>query len=124
MVHAALQFSGSTAICGLGVGWTWHSPTWSDPDGSSHNEFAAGHSAPTFPRVSVEKASTKVGDHSNMMIMPDSNTPNFAERDPDMPDDALGLGLDLPPVSKPPISAPSQVAAAPGGAAYRVLARK
>ena len=124
MLYAVLQFSDATAICGLGVGWTWHSPTWSDPDGSSHNEFAAGHSAPTFPRDSVEKASTKVGDHSNMMIMPDSNTPNFAERDPDMPDDALGLGLDLPPVSKPPISAPSQVAAAPGGAAYRVLARK
>ncbi len=124
MLYAALQFSDATAICGLGVGWTWHSPTWSDPDGSSHNEFAAGHSAPTFSRVLVEKASTKVGDHSNMMIMPDSNTPNFAERDPDMPDDALGLGLDLPPVSKPPILAPSQVAAAPGGAGYRVLARK
>ena len=100
----------------MGVGWTWHSPTWSDPDGSSHNEFAAGHSAPTFPRVLVEKTSTKVGDASNMMIMPDSDSPDFATRDPDMPDDALGLGLDSPPVAQSPV--------APGGAAYRVLARK
>ena len=51
--------------------------------------------------------------------MPDSDTPDFAMRDPDMPDDALGLGLDLPAVAKP--AAPP---AAPGGAAYRVLARK
>ena len=48
-------------------------------------------------------------------MMPDSTNPDFAERDPDMPDDALGLGLDMPPKSKP---------AATGGAAYRVLARK
>jgi DNA polymerase III subunit gamma/tau len=69
----------------------------------------------------VEKTSTKVGDASNKMIMPDSDSPDFTARDPDMPDDALGLGLDLPPV------APSPVASAPvptGGAAYRVLARK
>ncbi len=49
------------------------------------------------------------------MMMPDSNNPDFAERDPDMPDDALGLGLDMPPQAKP---VPA------GGAAYRVLARK
>ena len=49
------------------------------------------------------------------MMMPDSNNPDFAERDPDMPDDALGLGLDTP-------AQPKRVAA--GGAAYRVLARK
>jgi DNA polymerase-3 subunit gamma/tau len=49
------------------------------------------------------------------MMMPDSNNPDFAERDPDMPDDALGLGLDISPQPKP---------AAAGGAAYRVLARK
>ena len=47
--------------------------------------------------------------------MSDSNNPEFAEREPDMPDDALGLGLDMPPQPKP---------AADGGAAYRVLARK
>ena len=47
--------------------------------------------------------------------MPDSTNPDFAERDPDMPDDALGLGLDMP-VQPKPVSA--------GGAAYRVLARK
>ena len=63
-------------------------------------------------------------------MMPDSNRPEFAERDPDMPDDALGLGLDLPPVAQPAAPAaptPSAPAAAPantGGAAYRVLARK
>ena len=64
------------------------------------------------------------------MMMPDSNRPEFAERDPDMPDDALGLGLDLPPVAQPTVPAapaPSAPASAPvntGGAAYRVLARK
>ncbi len=46
--------------------------------------------------------------------MPDSNENTATERDPDMPGDALGLGLDLPAVSQP----------ASGGAAYRVLARK
>ncbi|MFN3452239.1 MAG: DNA polymerase III subunit gamma/tau [Sphingorhabdus sp.] len=54
--------------------------------------------------------------------MPDSNRPDFAERDPDMPDDALGLGLDLPPVKAPAVSVAAP--AATGGAAYRVLARK
>ena len=39
-------------------------------------------------------------------------------RDPDMPDDALGLGLDMPPVAAKP--APAPAAAQP----YRVLARK
>ncbi len=48
-----------------------------------------------------------------MPVMSDSNDPDFAERDPDMPDDALGLGLDMPAQAKPS-----------GGAAYRVLARK
>ncbi len=47
--------------------------------------------------------------------MSDSSDTLLPERDPDMADDALGLGLDLP-VSPPP--------AASGGAAYRVLARK
>jgi DNA polymerase-3 subunit gamma/tau len=55
--------------------------------------------------------------------MPDSDSPDFATRDPDMPDDALGLGLDLPPATKP-LAAAAQPAAATGGAAYRVLARK
>jgi DNA polymerase III subunit gamma/tau len=50
-----------------------------------------------------------------MMSMADSPEQEFSERDPDMPDDALGLGLDMPPQPKP---------AAAGGAAYRVLARK
>lgn len=49
------------------------------------------------------------------MSMPDSTTPDLAARDPDMPDDALGLGLDVQAPAKP---------AASGGAAYRVLARK
>ena len=72
----------------------------------------------------MEKASTKVGDQSIMMIMPDSDSPDFATRDPDMPDDALGLGLDLPPATKPVVAAAAQPTAATGGAAYRVLARK
>ncbi len=56
--------------------------------------------------------------------MPDSDSPDFATRDPDMPDDALGLGLDLPPATKPVVAAAAQPTAATGGAAYRVLARK
>jgi DNA polymerase III subunit gamma/tau len=48
-----------------------------------------------------------------MMMMADSPDSEFSERDADMPDDALGLGLDLPAQPKPS-----------GGAAYRVLARK
>lgn len=50
-----------------------------------------------------------------MVTMDDSPEIISAERDPDMPDDALGLGLDMPPQAKP---------VAAGGAAYRVLARK
>lgn len=50
-----------------------------------------------------------------MVTMDDSPEIISAERDPDMPDDALGLGLDMPQQAKP---------VAAGGAAYRVLARK
>jgi DNA polymerase-3 subunit gamma/tau len=63
----------------------------------------------------IEKASTIVDERPNVIPMPDSTSPDFAARDPDMPDDALGLGLDMPPAPKP---------VAAGGAAYRVLARK
>jgi DNA polymerase III subunit gamma/tau len=52
--------------------------------------------------------------------MPDSSEymPENSQtaRDPDMPDDALGLGLDLPMAMAAPVVS--------GGAAYRVLARK
>ena len=47
--------------------------------------------------------------------MADSPETEFDQRDPDMPDDALGLGLDMPQQPK---------SATAGGAAYRVLARK
>ncbi len=56
--------------------------------------------------------------------MPDSNHPDFAERDPDMPEDALGLGLDLPLAPKTPARSAATIPVAAGGAAYRVLARK
>ncbi len=56
--------------------------------------------------------------------MPDSNHPDFAERDPDMPEDALGLGLDLPLAPKTPAPSAATNPVAAGGAAYRVLARK
>ncbi len=56
--------------------------------------------------------------------MPDSNHPDFAERDPDMPEDALGLGLDLPLAPKTPARSAATITVAAGGAAYRVLARK
>jgi DNA polymerase III subunit gamma/tau len=49
--------------------------------------------------------------------MHDSPENDAPIRDPDMPDDALGLGLDMPQAT-----APSPAPA--GGAAYRVLARK
>ncbi len=49
--------------------------------------------------------------------MPDSPENDAPVRDPDMPDDALGLGLDMPHAAP---AASSQN----GGAAYRVLARK
>ena len=50
-----------------------------------------------------------------MTSMPDSTQTDFEEREQDMPDDAPGLGLDMP-------AQPAPVAS--GGAAYRVLARK
>ncbi len=48
--------------------------------------------------------------------MPDSPKNDLQEREPDMPDDALGLGLES--------SSEPSVAAAPSGGGYRVLARK
>ncbi len=51
--------------------------------------------------------------------MSESSDQDLPARDPDMPDDALGLGLDLPPSAVSPSRAADQ-----GGAAYRVLARK
>ncbi len=56
--------------------------------------------------------------------MPDSNHPDFAERDPDMPEDALGLGLDLPLAPKTSAPSAATIPEAAGGTAYRVLARK
>jgi hypothetical protein len=42
------------AICGAGVGRTWSSPTWSGPEGSSHNDFATGRSGSyRFPLHSI-----------------------------------------------------------------------
>jgi DNA polymerase III subunit gamma/tau len=48
-----------------------------------------------------------------MHMMDDSDSQDVARRDPDMPDDALGLGLDSPAQPK-----------AAAGSVYRVLARK
>jgi DNA polymerase III subunit gamma/tau len=48
--------------------------------------------------------------------MSDSDNQELNQRDPDMPDDALDLGLNMPAANKP--------APGTGGAAYRVLARK
>ena len=39
-----LPFARNIAICRAGVGRTERSPIWSDPEGSSHNEFAPGRS--------------------------------------------------------------------------------
>ena len=50
--------------------------------------------------------------------MSDSNDLNMPERDPDMPDDALGLGLVAAPAAAQ-TSVPSK-----SDVAYRVLARK
>ncbi len=55
----------------------------------------------------------------------DQDTPkDQTVRDPDMPDDALGLGLDMPPATKPAAEVAPVAGAGAGGAAYRVLARK
>ena len=63
-----------------------------------------------------------MGDSTDIFSDDDSLTP----RDPDMPEDALGLGLDMPamPVSATP--APAAAPARPVATAqpYRVLARK
>jgi DNA polymerase III subunit gamma/tau len=53
--------------------------------------------------------------------MPDSTDNDAPVRETDMPDDALGLGLDMP---QTPVTPPATADAAGGGAAYRVLARK
>lgn len=58
-----------------------------------------------------------------------ADEPGFAPRDPDMPDDALGLGLDpAPPQAEAPTPsvAPTEAARpkADGDGGYRVLARK
>jgi DNA polymerase III subunit gamma/tau len=67
----------------------------------------------TFP---CNQASTKLAEQSNHLDMDDSQPMDGAIRDPDMPDDALGLGL-APVV--PAASAPAAVVTP-----YRVLARK
>ena len=53
--------------------------------------------------------------------MPDSTDNDAPVRETDMPDDALGLGLDMP---QTPVTSPATADALGGGAAYRVLARK
>ena len=45
--HINLHAGWAFPICAPGVGRTRPSPTWSDPEGSSHNDFASGRSAPT-----------------------------------------------------------------------------
>jgi DNA polymerase III subunit gamma/tau len=63
--------------------------------------------------MALEKLSTLVEERPNMHMMDDSDSQDTAPRDPDMPDDALGLGLESP--AQPP---------AASGSVYRVLARK
>ena len=53
--------------------------------------------------------------------MPDLTDNDAPVRETDMPDDALGLGLDMP---QTPVTSPATADALGGGAAYRVLARK
>jgi DNA polymerase-3 subunit gamma/tau len=59
--------------------------------------------------------------------MPDSNDLDLTPRDPDMPEDALGLGL-AEPAAPPPAAAPAAASVAETvtatDPAYRVLARK
>jgi DNA polymerase-3 subunit gamma/tau len=59
-----------------------------------------------------------MGDSTDMF----GNEEPLTERDPDMPDDALGLGLENPPPPKP--AAPANAAPVSAAQPYRVLARK
>ena len=48
------------AICAAGVGRAWSSPTWSGPEGSSHNDFATGRPAPTARCTRSSKAAASI----------------------------------------------------------------
>ena len=77
------------------------SPTWSDPEGSSHNDFVPGRSGShPLPETTACAGMTQGVRGLKPVAMDDDESP--------------GLGLDLPEMPQP--------AATPGG--YRVLARK
>jgi DNA polymerase III subunit gamma/tau len=98
------------------------SPTWSGPDGSSHNDFRVGSSGSYYMHLSTALLSGSnsaqdicAGSPYLIGLMSESDTPAITTRDPDMPEDALGLGLGLDEPQQPKVET---------GAAYRVLARK
>src|SRR4029078_7166709 len=101
--HMNLRPSCRSPICPPGSRRTALSPTWSDPEGSSHNDFVPGRRLPPFSTLSDEGAALKPWRSAD--------GPLKLER---MDDESPALGLDLPEVPAP------QGEASP----YRVLARK
>ncbi len=75
-----------------------------------------------YPRISPHAVRQRGIAALHCPAMPDSNDPDLTPRDPDMPEDALGLdlGLDLPAPAAPAATA----TIATPVPAYRVLARK
>ena len=108
MADTNLRGSAASPICATGSRRTALSPTWSDPEGSSHNDFVPGRRLP--PHTQVPGAS--------QLWMPLRYPPRKDDGEPlnETMDDAElpGLGLDLP----------EQARAWRGASPYRVLARK
>src|SRR6476620_10366620 len=101
--HINLRTERACTICPRGSRRTALSPTWSDPEGSSHNDFVPGRRLPPFSTLSDEGAALKPWRSAAV--------PLKRER---MDDESPALGLYLPGVPAP------QGEASP----YRVLARK
>src|SRR5690348_14307715 len=103
---------GST-ICGPGSRRTVLSPTWSGPEGSSHNDFVPGRRLPLAvaqPVAGKPSASVEQSPPLEAWLRR-----AIGRKRVQMDDESPALGLDLP----------EQPAASSGGStAYRVLARK
>src|SRR5689334_9124912 len=108
-----LRPSCRSPICALGSRRTALSPTWSDPEGSSHNDFVPGRRLPPhFPSLRGARSATRQSKPwiaSLTLAM----TAVTAKRDRMDDAESPGLGLDLPEQLAPGAASP-----------YRVLARK
>src|SRR4051812_34652473 len=87
-----LRFSRVSTICRPGSRRTALSPTWSDPEGSSHNDFVPGRRLPPFRRQSAFASAAPAPKQGAMSDSPE-------------PSEEPGLGLDLPEAPQKPVSA-------------------